>query len=61
MSNDSKRVLKIVLIISAIAAASYGVYKLYHYAIGYATKKITKGVAKGVGKGIIGGKLITGN
>lgn len=47
-----KKVIKWLLILAIIAGAAFGGYKLYHYMIAYATKKITKGVTQGVTTGV---------
>jgi hypothetical protein len=55
MTKNLKLIIKIVIVLAVIALVGYGIFKLYHYAVGYATRSITKGVAKGVQKGIVGG------
>ena len=52
MKKNLKWILTIVFVSAGIILAGYGAYKVYHYLVEYATKRITHGVAKGVGKGI---------
>ncbi len=54
MNKNLKKTLTILFIAATLLATGYGAYKLYHYVIEDATKRIQKGVAKGVSKGLVG-------
>ena len=43
-----KKIIKFLIILTILAAASYGAYRLYHFVIEDATRRIKKGVSKGI-------------
>lgn len=54
MAGFVKKCIILILVVTALAASGYGIFRLYHYVVQDVTSRVKKGVSEGVTEGVTG-------